>query len=124
MTNISALFNNILNPNERTATYSLSGHLEAIVRGYWVMGEGYDDVIRVYYNPEFDIETDVGFDFITQENLIAYVSLDHHYALVIDEKIEFDFKAFEYIDSGNKYLNPNHFSINQMMNYMNKKVLL
>lgn len=35
-----------------------------------------------------------------------------------DEAIPFDFEAFEVIDTGTKYLNPRHFSINQMMNYL------
>ena len=171
MINIGVIFDNSPSPNEYTATYSLSGHLEAIVGGYCVQGECNDKFIRVYYNPKFDIEKDYFFDFITQENLIAYVSLEHHYALVIetisekfkkdtetyglsyfsfetfdtklyyytsgsnlpyvfkniiwiddsflnDKKIKFDFKTFEYIDTGSKYLNPNRFSINQLMNYL------
>lgn len=28
-----------------------------------------------------------------------------------DENIEFDFEAFEIIDSGEKYVNPKHFSV-------------
>lgn len=35
-----------------------------------------------------------------------------------DENIEFDFDAFEIIDSGTKYINPNHFSIEALVNYM------
>ncbi len=171
MINISAVFNSLLNPNKYTATYSLSGHLEAIVGGYWVEGEGYDEFIRVYYNPNFDVVKKYDLEFVIQENLIAYISLEHHYVLVKgtmaekfkkdtkdyglsyfliesfdneqyyytadseipspfknivwiddsflnDDNLEFNFKAFEYIDKGNKYLNPNHFSINQMMNYL------
>lgn len=32
-----------------------------------------------------------------------------------DENIEFDFEAFDIIDSGEKYLNPNHFSITKLI---------
>ncbi|MCI7350738.1 MAG: transposase [Ruminococcus sp.] len=35
-----------------------------------------------------------------------------------DEKIEFDYELFEIIDSGAKYLNPNHFSINDLVSYL------
>ena len=35
-----------------------------------------------------------------------------------DENIEFDFNAFEIIDSGTKYINPNHFSIAALVNYL------
>ncbi len=32
-----------------------------------------------------------------------------------DENIDFDFEAFEIIDSGVIYLNPNHFSVMEMI---------
>lgn len=35
-----------------------------------------------------------------------------------DEKIEFDFEAFYQIDSGIRYINPNHFSINKLMPFL------
>lgn len=36
-----------------------------------------------------------------------------------DDSIEFDYEAFEIIDSGALYLNPKHFSVNQLISVMN-----
>ncbi len=36
-----------------------------------------------------------------------------------DDTIEFDFDAFEIIDSGVTYLNPNHFSVEQLISVLN-----
>ena len=38
-----------------------------------------------------------------------------------DENIEFDFKAFESIDNGTKYLNPKHFSIIELINILKQQ---
>ena len=35
-----------------------------------------------------------------------------------DDQIEFDYEAFELIDSGIDYLNPAHFSIKKLINYI------
>lgn len=37
-----------------------------------------------------------------------------------DENIEFDFEAFELIDDGVEYLNPDHFSVNEMIMYIGR----
>ncbi len=37
-----------------------------------------------------------------------------------DEKIPFDFDAFALIDEGRDYLNPNHFSVNQLIKFTQK----
>ncbi|SKA71067.1 hypothetical protein SAMN02745111_02152 [Eubacterium uniforme] len=36
-----------------------------------------------------------------------------------DDSIEFDYEAFEIIESGIKYLNPKHFSVNQLISSLN-----
>lgn len=35
-----------------------------------------------------------------------------------DENIEFDFEAFDIIDSGEKYLNPKHFSVENLIDVL------
>lgn len=60
--------------------------------------------------------------FETSENLpavfqkITWIDDDFLY----DEKKEFDFQAFERIDNGIPYLNPKHFSIVQVVDYLNR----
>ena len=38
-----------------------------------------------------------------------------------DENIEFDYEAFDVIDSGEKYLNPKHFSVKALIDILKKK---
>jgi len=35
-----------------------------------------------------------------------------------DDSIEFDYEAFDMIDSGEKYVNPNHFSVKELLNVL------
>lgn len=129
--------------DELTCTFSLTGQLEAMVGGYYVSGAGMDEWEQIYYDKTADPEKTTLREIAKPENIIAYVSENCHKALVLeahyrhfkedskghglayfsfasfeDDAIPFDFEAFEVIDEGTKYLNPRHFSINQLMNYL------
>lgn len=172
MKDIIEIFFNTTKQHPYTATISLSGQLEAIIGGYIIEGEiCSNEWITVYYSDYANPVTTNLADFVIQENLIAYVLIEKHYAFVLssmlekfrqdskgygltyvpftsfdaieyfcskpndlpeefrniewidddfmgDESIPFDFEAFEKIDSGVKYLNPKHFSLCQLMNYL------
>ena len=80
---------------------SLSGKLEAIVGNYFVSGEGNPDetIYTIYYDPTIDSYYDSV--ELVDKNLIGYVTSDYD--------------AFEKIDSGMKYLNPDHFSVKELI---------
>ncbi len=76
-----------------TGKISVSGKLEAFIGNYFVSGEGCpgETILLIYYDSK----------------------IDSYYNAV--ENIEFDYETFERIDDGIEYLNPDHFSINEMI---------
>ena len=129
--------------NEKKASngsISVSGKLEAYIGNYFVSGEGILDekLLLIYYDPEIDNiyekfsgdikeynttiipvsdfetpeckidETQNVPDFISD---IVWIRDD----FLSDENIDFDYDAFEKIDSGIDYINPDHFSVNEII---------
>lgn len=88
MYEITEILMNQKKRNEVTVDFSLTGTLEAIIRGYYVEGEGGvnpDRWLRVYYSPLADPEKTIISTFKFPESLVAYVSLDDQIAIVKNE---------------------------------------
>lgn len=76
------------------------------------------------YNIQFCPVESFEEEFLTKEELEPYLDCVNGINWVDDdfmndESIEFDFDAFEKIDSGEIYLNPKHFSVNQLVAVLN-----
>ncbi len=58
---------------------------------------------------EFYIDREMGIPHLLES--VVWIDDD----FMSDENIEFDFEAFDIIDSGEKYLNPKHFSVKKLI---------
>lgn len=122
MTNISGIFS--ISSNRTPQWISLCGHLEAIIKNYFLLQAGNPEAYwyAIYYDSTIDSHNECV--EITDKNLVGYVYCEHILpAFWIDddflnnEKLEFDYEKFELIDAGVKYLNPKHFSVKNFVMY-------